>query len=115
MDFWSDQKFDLQLNDYQGNCKWCYKKSLKKHYAIMRDDISIFDFPDMLEKKYGHIGKNKINGEYSDMPRTIFRSYMTADLLKKQYLELTHINPSLFDDDEEDEGCAQSCEPFAND
>ena len=111
MDFWQEQSFDLGLHDYQGNCTWCYKKSQKKHFQLLKDDIANFDFPEMLEKKYGHIGNNKINGVLVDFDRTIFRNYMTAEKLKQLYLDTEYRQMSF--DDEMLEGCAESCEPFA--
>lgn len=114
MDFWSEQEFDLQLHDYQGNCKWCYKKSNKKLFMIMDDDISAFDFPLMIEKKYAHIGKNKINGEYSPEPRTIYRKYMTTQKMIDLFNETNFKQLSFAFDDEEDGGCSESCEAFSN-
>jgi len=111
MDFWRGQTFDLGLHDYQGNCKWCYRKSTKKLFQVMKDDISVFDFPAMLEREYGSVGSNKINGEIVDFDRTIFRSYMTAEKMVELYLATEHRQMSF--DDEEQSGCSESCEPFA--
>ncbi len=115
MDFWSEQEFDLQLNDYQGNCKWCYKKSSKKLFKILDDDVSIFNFPMMLEQKYGKVGSNKIKGEIVSEPRTLFRDYMTAEKMITLFNETNYKQVSFIFDDEESEGCAESCEAFAND
>jgi len=113
MDFWGGQSFDLGLHDYQGNCTWCYKKSTKKHFQLLSDDLSSFDFPDILDKKYGHNGNNKINGVLVDFDRTIFRNYMTAEKLKQLYLDTEYRQVTIFDN-EAQEGCAESCEPFAS-
>jgi len=32
--WWSAQKFRLPLKGYEGNCKWCWKKSLRKHLTL---------------------------------------------------------------------------------
>ena len=112
MDFWKSQEFDLQLQDYQGNCKWCYKKSNKKLFQIMQDDITVFDFPMMLEKKYGKIGKNKIKGEYSSQPRTLYRNYMTTEKMIAVFNETNFKQMSIKFDDYEDSGCSESCEAF---
>ena len=42
-DFWSRQKFDLELKDYQGNCDLCFKKSKRKRLTIMRENPSWAD------------------------------------------------------------------------
>jgi len=80
-DFWKTQEFDLGIEDYQGNCAWCFKKCEKKLKRILADDPSIFDYPDHLEKTYGHVGKNKIKGEHVAEPRTLYRNYKTASIL----------------------------------
>ena len=112
MDFWSEQDFDLKLNDYQGNCKWCYKKSTKKLFMVLNDDISIFDFPMMLEQKYGKVGSNKIKGEIVSEPRTLFRNYMTAEKMINLFNETNYKQDSFVFDNEEDSGCSESCEAF---
>ena len=114
MDFWSEQDFDLQLQDYQGNCKWCYKKSNKKLFQIMDDDISIFDFPNEMEKKYGHVGTNSIKGVYSDKPRAFFRKYMTTENMIELFNETNFKQMKFIFDDYEQEGCAESCEAFVD-
>ena len=112
MDFWSEQEFDLQLHDYQGNCKWCYKKSIKKLFQIMDDDIHTFDFPKMLEEKYGRVGKNKVKGVLSDEPRAFFRNYLSTEKLTELFNETNYKQISFVFDDYEPEGCAESCEAF---
>lgn len=82
LDWWKEQPFDLQLEEHQGNCKWCYKKSMKKHMLLMSEDITQFAVPMMLEDKYAIVGKNKVKGVYVKQPRRIFRNFMsTRDLI----------------------------------
>jgi 3'-phosphoadenosine 5'-phosphosulfate sulfotransferase (PAPS reductase)/FAD synthetase len=86
LDWWSGQDFDLQLQEHQGNCKTCFKKSTPKLFKLMDEDISQFEFTAMLESEFGHIGKNKIkhNGKafYSKKPRVMYRGYQsTEDLI----------------------------------
>lgn len=114
MTFWSEQDFDLQLQDYQGNCKWCYKKSNKKLFQIMDDDITIFNFPNQMEKKYGHVGTNSIKGTYSDQPRAFFREYMSTQNMIELFNETNFKQMKFIFDDYEQEGCAESCEAFVD-
>lgn len=36
--WWDMQDFDLRLKDYQGNCKFCWKKSLRKRLTIASEN-----------------------------------------------------------------------------
>lgn len=49
--FWNSQSFDLQLNDYQGNCDLCWKKSLKKRLQIINDNPKVADWWQEQEEK----------------------------------------------------------------
>jgi hypothetical protein len=80
----------------------------------MDDDISIFDFPDLMERKYGHVGTNSIKGEYSDQPRSFFREYRTTNTLIKLFNETNYKQMNFTFNDEEQEGCAESCEAFVD-
>lgn len=51
--WWSQQTFRLNLKGYEGNCKWCWKKSLQKLYQLAKDNPQTFDFPKEMENKYG--------------------------------------------------------------
>ena len=39
--FWRDMPFRLGLKGYEGNCKWCWKKSLRKHMTIINEQPEI--------------------------------------------------------------------------
>lgn len=77
-DFWKGQDFDLGIEDYQGNCTWCFKKCDSKLKRIANDDSTIFDYPEFIEQKYGKVGKNKIGGVHVEEARTLYRQYKTA-------------------------------------
>ena len=85
IDWWSEQDFDLQLEEHQGNCKTCFKKSNPKLFKLMDEDLTQFEFTSMLEKDFGHIGKNKIKHEgkavYSKKPRVMYRGYNSTESL----------------------------------
>ena len=102
-DFWDDQLFKLELKEYQGNCKWCFKKSTKKHIRIIRENPEFFKFPREMEQLHGFTG----NG--SDIRdkgrRVIFREHRNTDMLFK----LAGVFGEVHDDN--DDGCSQSCEP----
>jgi hypothetical protein len=52
--FWGKQPFRLNLKSWEGNCKWCWKKSFKKLAAIAVTNPGAFDFPRRMEEKYGN-------------------------------------------------------------
>jgi hypothetical protein len=87
--FWENQPFRLQLKGYQGNCKWCWKKSLRKLEKIAFEAPEKFDFPIKMEEKYGnYFPEHKVeimNMEGREVPRniTFFREKRSA----KQILE----------------------------
>lgn len=39
--WWSEQDFDLNLKDYEGNCDFCWKKSDRKLITLIRDGLNI--------------------------------------------------------------------------
>lgn len=120
--YWAAMPFRLELTGYQGNCKWCWKKSLRKHMTLMSEDPSLFDFPERMEKLYGTVGaefQKEIKPEYEK--RVFFRqSLSTADLraayeankhtlVKAEDDSIVLPQRGLFDLDLED-GCIESCE-----
>jgi hypothetical protein len=120
--FWSKMPFTLNLRDYQGNCKWCFKKSLRKLLTIMQETPQAFDFPRRMEQKYQyHTGDTN-----KTPPLRFFRGNRTvADLEALAKLPFkaakdrsneteTVTQPSLLDLelDTVSGGCSESCEAF---
>ena len=120
--FWTKQTFRLQLTGYQGNCKWCWKKSMRKHMTLMAENPTQFDFPERMEAQYGSVGaefKKEFRPGYA---RVFFRGNLstkdlrTAYALNKDSLERAEddsiVLPSgdLFPLDLEPGGCVESCE-----
>ena len=58
-DWWKEQSFNLELEEHQGNCKWCWKKSFVKHSVLLRENPSQYDFPQRMENDYGYIGPDQ--------------------------------------------------------
>lgn len=75
--FWKQQPFDLYLPEHLGNCKWCWKKSLRKHLTLAVDYPEVFDFPRKLEAEYGGVKPER-------GPQAMFRQEMTvADIFER--------------------------------
>lgn len=111
-DFWAEQNFNLGLRDYQGNCKFCFKKSNNKLLTIARENPEFFKFPAMAEKIYGLNGHN-VDGT----KRVFFRGNRSTE-------ELLSLSSLLTDEDLEDfrksidpdatSPCSESCEAFGD-
>lgn len=56
--FWASFSFRLGLKGYEGNCKWCWKKSLRKHFTLLSERPEIYQFPADMERKHGLAGHN---------------------------------------------------------
>lgn len=72
-EFWAKQPFRLALKGYQGNCKWCWKKSLRKHLTIATETPEAFNFPERMEALYPTAGANP-KGE----TKRFFRNRLTV-------------------------------------
>lgn len=79
--FWKDQPFRLDLAGYQGNCKWCWKKSTRKLLTVMDETPDAFNFPERMESAYGLVGPEFKKTTAPGYRRVFFRKHMTvADL-----------------------------------
>lgn len=111
--WWEDQSFDLQLQEHQGNCKTCWKKSFKKLMMLYQEDPSQFDHFDRMEKLYGLIGPEFVK-DSSAMPRVFFRGNLSVPHFKvmaeehMKYQKTAPIQLDLY----ANSGCSESCELF---
>lgn len=102
-DWWDAQEFNLNLKEHEGNCSWCYKKSIKKHFRLIDENPQIFQFP--LRMDALHSMTNSGNGE----PRVFFRGYMnTVDLFTARLM--AGDMPVAPDRPDDDAGCSESCD-----
>jgi hypothetical protein len=72
-DFWIRQNWRLPLKGYQGNCRTCWKKSLRKLLTIMVETPEAFDFFERMEATYPLAGANPRNE-----PKRFFRGKLTV-------------------------------------
>ena len=106
--WWRGQGFDLILSKKNGNCKWCWKKSLSKLVSIAVENPEHFDFPIRMEEKYGHAGTG-IGG-----PHTFFRERRSAkDILELASRWQPDAQGFLFEDNQPG-GCGDSCEVYSD-
>jgi hypothetical protein len=123
--FWRSQPFRLELKGYQGNCKVCWKKSLRKLLTIAKENPEYFDNFKKWEIEYGNFVNPERKKEAPTLPIRFFRNNLSVDnlmeLSKKDFKLASddsinfveHIQLGLFDLDLDiSNGCVESCEVF---
>ena len=104
LDWWAEQAFDLGIDEFEGNCQGCYKKSIKKHFMQIDRDASVYDFHRRMEAQYRSL--RMPIGE-----RVFFRKNMDTDALFKLYEE-NKATPMRQARADEDSGGSESCEVY---
>lgn len=108
LDWWEQQDFDLGLDEWDGNCKGCYKKSFKKIFLQLEQDPTMLDWHIKMEDLY----KNNGAGGDKGYSRVFFRGNLSA----RQVLELKQetdsgLSPKI--DQTVSGGCSESCEVYS--
>lgn len=110
--WWKRQAFDLELEERNGNCRTCWKKSRRKLLTIAAEDPSAFAFMAEMEAKHQFAGPRPDKG-----PHRFFRDgWTTLDLISRaRSLDFkphkdneVHMDASL----DASDGCSESCEVF---
>lgn len=119
--WWKQQKFDLQLKDYEGNCDMCWKKSKRKLLTMIIENPQLVDWWNQMEILYGNYIPPGQAGKRIT-PITFFRKHESAnDLiedskqgfrLSKDAFSLQELMFSQPELDFEGECGSSSCEPF---
>lgn len=116
LSFWEDQPFDLEIEEHEGNCVTCHKKSDKKLFQLIADRPEEFDFRFMLDQLFGFTGAPYYDDAPADAkPRPSFRGGLTtAQLFAKAEAagvfpgSRTRVIPISVSN--ESSGCSESCE-----
>ena len=110
LDFWETMPFNLEIEEHEGNCLGCFKKSTSKLLAVIKTmGHESLDFAKEIDSKYGYVGDNIINGVKSELPRTMYRNYTTPEHLIAM-ADATTGKP--IQKDPEIIGCGDDCQPF---
>ena len=106
LDWWKEQAFDLGIEEREGNCKWCWKKSDKKHMQNIHHNPEWYLFPNTMEEKYSETGGHSDRS----IKRYFFRNHRsTKDMFKLYDLTKENLLPI---NDMETGGCSESCELY---
>lgn len=110
--FWSKQKFQLMLEDHEGNCQTCWKKSDKKIALLAIESPERFAGFDYWEENYQHIKPND-----DGQPRYFFRKHRSTKMIIKEaaLFNASSLRNSMgIEGDEVDAGgCSESCESYS--
>jgi 3'-phosphoadenosine 5'-phosphosulfate sulfotransferase (PAPS reductase)/FAD synthetase len=104
LDFWEDFDWDLTIQEREGNCIDCHKKSDKKLALLAQEHPEYFTFPIMLDRLYENVGPNNVPG-----PRKRYRGYMST---LEKLATFQGVNVSSIIDDGASGGCTESCELY---
>lgn len=121
----------LGLPGYLGNCRWCYKKSMRKLLTIAKEDVSVFDFPKRMEieyEDYVHPKRMELlikKNETVNFPIRFYRENISVDEIVKMaenFTDLANDDTQEFayqtemffgvELDKPNGDCFDSCEPF---
>lgn len=123
-EFWQKMPFTLEINEEEGNCKKCWKKSLPKLLKLIHSDKTkgiTDDWPERMELKYGNF--TPPSRKENNAPYTFYRGNKSFSNLKKLSDEFykeskteTEIEVAdlvlLKQGDLNKNDCEESCEPF---
>jgi hypothetical protein len=112
LDWWSEQPFDLRIQEHQGNCTTCWKKSFKKLILLHQENASSFDFFERLERQHPRTGPEFV--KYSDAPdRVFFRSRTSVSALRAMAANSQSAGAFVSNTNlEANGGCSESCELY---
>lgn len=105
LDWWEEQLFDLGIDEFEGNCLGCWKKSLKKHFMQIQRDPSVYDFHRRMEAEHLFTGPQQGH-------RHFFRGDMSTIQLFRVYEEQAGQLQRMVEMPYENGGCSESCEVF---
>ena len=108
LDWWKDQTFDLDIEEHDGNCKGCHKKSFKKIFKQLDTENNLLDFHIRMEELYPFTG----NKENYKIKRVFFRGNTSAKTLLDMYNDTENNSINMNIDPYQNGGCSESCEVY---
>lgn len=108
--FWEDQGFSLGMQEHEGNCRWCWKKSDSKLLRLLTEQPGAFDFPARMEAEYPRVGA-EFGKDPTARNRTFFRGNRSVVDLRRLHAEVGSRVIAAPNGDG-DAGCGESCELY---
>jgi len=116
-DFWESMPFNLELEEHEGNCKVCWKKSDNKLFLIAKETPERFDVFKQIESDFS---ETKPNDEKQDLfgthtlPRRFYRGYRATEhfLNGCRTMDTATLRKLINAQPDESSGCGESCEPY---
>lgn len=119
--WWYNQKFNLDLKDYEGNCDMCWKKSKRKLLTLLIENPGMINWWNEMEIKYGSYIPPTQTAK-RQLPITFFRDNTSAIELIEDSNEPFKLQKDAFSVEEliffqpeldfESVCGSSSCEPF---
>lgn len=103
LDHWKAMPFDLGIEEREGNCVWCWKKTDKKHVLNIQKNPEWYDFPERMEELYA-LNRTDLLPD----ARSFFRGRRTTKDMRKLADTLGPIDPRH----DSPGPCEESCEVF---
>ena len=110
--FWEGMPFTLGLEEHEGNCQTCWKKSDKKLYLLALEHPERFSFMDRMEESYDHIKPNE-----SGVRRVFFRGNRSSKQIIESSKEFdsNSLRRLIYStNDDHPSGCSESCEAYSD-
>jgi 3'-phosphoadenosine 5'-phosphosulfate sulfotransferase (PAPS reductase)/FAD synthetase len=117
-DWWEEQPFNLQLEEHEGNCAWCWKKHWPKHARLVTERPEVYAFPMLMEELYPRVGP-EFEKDLAAPNRVFFRNYTSTKMLAKVAVEMTaqqedraRLRALAKVKPDDSGGCGEACHPY---
>ncbi len=120
--YWAKMPFRLELDEHQGNCKTCWKKSFRKLATLYKENSSQYDFFKQMRLEYGDYIR-PTQAHRLTAPMYFFRDNKDIDYIEKlskeqgfkPFTDIKKYNmqTDIFDYIDKNNGCIESCEVFS--
>lgn len=122
----ASRSFDLGLEDFEGNCKLCYKKNIMKLIAQVGTDPESAEWISAMEKEFeNYTPEGRLNADPNAKPYRFFREKLSISDIRQQAEEYfadaigDEVKMEIFRNallgypqPEDESGCSESCEAF---